>query len=123
MDCFTDHTSSLCVDVPGLDNVKRMERATLFAIHTVARPEDPNEPIPRQEMAGRAKFLAEAGSEELKMILTINLPENKFIAWSSALKKLIDKGKAQAKELEKNIRRMIHVAQILPEIYHFLNRL
>jgi hypothetical protein len=57
------------------------------------------------------------------MILTINLPENKFIAWSSALKKLIDKGKAQAKELEKNIRRMIHVAQILPEIYHFLNRL
>jgi hypothetical protein len=100
-----------------------MERATLLAIHTVARPEDPNEPIPCQQMAGRAKFLAEAGSEELKMILTINLPENKFIAWSSALKKLIDEGEAQAKELEKNIRRMIHVAQILPEIYHFLNRL
>ena len=109
-----------------------MERATLLAIHTVARPEDPNESIPRQEMAARTKFLAEAGSEELKMILgwllnfrtlTTNLPENKFIAWSSALRKLIDKGEAQTKELEKNIGRMIHVAQILPEISHFLNRL
>ena len=83
-------------------------------------------------MASEDKFIAEAGATETKMILgllvdfrqlMVNLPLNKFVAWTNELQQIIDLKKAEAKQLEENIGRMIHVAQVLPEIYHFLNQL
>jgi hypothetical protein len=129
---FIDDTTSLAVDLPGSANIKRMEGAALLAIHTVARPPQQNEPLPRHPMAAENKFLAEAGAEETKMVLgwlmnfrelKISLPFNKHEAWTRALREFIDNGVARAKELESTIGRMIHVAQVLPEIHHFLNRL
>lgn len=131
-DVFIDDTFAIVADLPGSDNIKRLERATLLALHTVARPLDDEEPIPRHEMAARNKFIAEAGVEETKMILgwlfdfrqlVISLPTNKHIAWTDELKRIIETGETTAKELETNIGRYVHVAQILPEINHFLNRL
>lgn len=131
-DVFIDDTFAIVADLPGSDNIKRLERATLLALHTVARPLDDEEPIPRHEMAARNKFIAEAGVEETKMILgwlfdfrqlVVSLPTNKHIAWTDELKRIIETGETTAKELETNIGRYVHVAQILPEINHFLNRL
>jgi hypothetical protein len=131
-DVFIDDTFAITVDVPGSDNIKRLERATLLALHAVSRPLDRDEPIPRHEMAARNKFIAEAGVEETKMVLgwfidfrrlRITLPTNKHIAWSEALQTMISAGEAKAKELETNIGRFVHVSQILPEMNHFLNRL
>ena len=129
-DVFIDDTFAVSVDLPGTDNIKRLERATLLALHTVARPLDESEPIPRHEMAARNKFEAEAGAEEVKMILgwmvnfrtlTMSLPDNKFIAWSDSIKSIMESRTVKAKELETNIGRLVHVSQILPEINHFLN--
>eukprot|EP00956_Cyclotella_meneghiniana_P041006 scaffold211445_cov38-Cyclotella_meneghiniana.AAC.1 len=53
----------------------------------------------------------------------VSLPFNKFVAWTKELQAIIDSRKAEAKQLEQNIGRLIHVAQILPEVYHFLNHL
>ena len=132
MDVYIDDTIGLTVDLPGSDNVTRLERATLLAIHVVARQKHLSEPIPREEMAALAKLLAEAGAEEEKTILGWNfdfrqllvlLPKNKFIAWSEAITKIMDEGKATAKDLERNIGRLVHLGMVLPFIHHFLSRL
>jgi hypothetical protein len=68
-DVFIDDTFAVAVDLPGSDNIKRIERATLLALHAVSRPLDSEEPIPCHEMAARNKFIAEAGVEETKMVL------------------------------------------------------
>ena len=83
-------------------------------------------------MAARNKFIAEAGGEELKIVLgwKINfrslkmyLPDNKFIAWSAEFQHMIDSRRATSKNLESSIGKMIHVSQILPQVNHFLSRL
>lgn len=129
---FIDDIFSFAVDLPQTNNIKRLERACLLALHVFARPIQPDEPLPRHPMASRDKFLAEAGATESKIVLgwlvnyrelLVNLPDNKFTAWTNELQTIIERKKVAAKELEENIGRMIHVALILPEIYHFLNRL
>jgi hypothetical protein len=131
-DIFIDDIFGFGVDLPKSDNIKRIERACLLAMYALARPNHKDEPIPRHPMASEDKFEAEAGATESKMVLgwllnyrrlLINLPDNKFVAWTKELQLMIDQKKAEAKHLEQNIGRMIHVGQILPEIYHFLNRL
>jgi hypothetical protein len=115
------------------ENVKRL-RAILLSIHIMARPGDPNEPIPREVMEALNKLAAEAGPEELKIILgwlfdtrrlLISLPDtdNKAIAWIREIDDMLLLGVASAKRIEKNIGRYVNVAQILPMVHHFLNRL
>ena len=83
-------------------------------------------------MAALAKLIAEAGLEETKTILgwefdfrrmLVSLPENKFTAWSEAISSILEKGVATAKELEKNIGRLVHLGLVLPHVHHFMSRL
>jgi hypothetical protein len=55
--------------------------------------------------------------------MTIALPENKFIAYSQAISDMIERGWTSKAELETNIRRWVHLGQILPFTHHFLSRL
>eukprot|EP00956_Cyclotella_meneghiniana_P011523 scaffold16181_cov47-Cyclotella_meneghiniana.AAC.4 len=131
-DVFIDDLFAACVDLPETNNIRRLERAPLLAIDAVARPLLESEPVPRHEMAARNKFIAEAGAEELKIVLgwKINfrtlkmyLPENKFIAWAADFQQMIDSKRAESKKLESCIGRMVHVSQILPQVNHFMSRL
>jgi hypothetical protein len=88
-DVFIDDTLTQVVDLPGSDNVLRGERAVLLAVHILARPLLPQEPIPREAMAALLKLLAEAGMQETKTMLgwflnfrtlVISLPDSKAIA-------------------------------------------
>jgi hypothetical protein len=90
LDVYLDDTIRLTVDLPDTDNADQMECAPLLAIQS-ARPVDHQDPIPRNEMAAKAKLSAEGALEEQKIILgwyfdlwrlTIPLPENKLIAWT-----------------------------------------
>ena len=83
-------------------------------------------------MAEKKKLLAEAGPEEVKIILgwvfnfrdlTVSLPENKYIAWTEAIRSVLAKNKTNYKELESMIGRMIHVGVIMTQIHHFMSRL
>jgi hypothetical protein len=83
-------------------------------------------------MDARDKLKAEVGLSETKMILgwffdfrrlMISFPENKFIAWTSAINKLLVEGWSTAKELEPTIGRLGHLALVVPEVHHFLTRL
>ena len=68
-DVYIDDTTSLCVDIEGSDNVKRLRQCSLLAINVVSRDAHEEEPIPRAEMTEKKKLLAEAGQEEIKTIL------------------------------------------------------
>ena len=98
---YIDNTIALTVDVEDSNNVQPLEQATLLAIHCAAREKHKDEPIPREEMAARAKLLAEAGAEEIKIILgwilnvrtlAIALPENKYVAWKVAILEILEAG-------------------------------
>lgn len=83
-------------------------------------------------MPAQNKFEAESAAEELKVVLgwhfnfrglRINLPDNKFIAWSNDIKVMLETKSSRAKELESCIGRMGHIGRILPMINHFLSGL
>ena len=131
-DVYIDDTMGLTVDLDGSNNIMRLERALLLAIYIAARQKHGSEPIPREEMAALNKLPAEAKLEEIKTILgwifdfrrlTIALPDNKFTAWSKALRAILKDGVVTAKELEKNIGRLVHMGLVLPFVHHFLSRL
>ncbi len=83
-------------------------------------------------MDARDKLKTEVGLSKMKMILgwmfdfrclLISLPENKFIAWTTNINKLLVDGLSTAKELESTIGRLGHLALVVPGIHHFLSRL
>jgi hypothetical protein len=109
---YIDNIIGLTVDIPGSNYVARGQAAALLAIDTTARPNHPEEPIPHKSMDARDKLKAEAGPSKMKMILgwsfdfrhlLISLPENKFIAWTTNINKLLVKGSSTAKKLESTI--------------------
>jgi hypothetical protein len=132
IDVYIDDTTGLTVDVPGTDNASRMEAAIPLAIEVAARPNDPNEPIPREPMIAKDKLTAEGGLSETKMILgwlfnlrtlTIFLPDHKFIAWTTAIQSMITSKRTNSQNLETTIGRMGHVGFVIPWVHHFLSRL
>ena len=132
VDDYIDDLIGLTVDIPGSNNADRLERAPLLAIHTLARPLHPNEPIPRHDMAALNKLRAEAKLEETKIILgwffdfrrmTVALPTNKYVAWSDALRSIITAGSTTASEMETNLGRLGHLGMVIPYVHHFLSRL
>ena len=76
-------------------------------------------------MSACAKLLAEAGYEEIKIILgwtlnfrtlTIALPENKYVAWKVAILEILETGNNSFKKLEQMIGRLVHLGIVLPAI-------
>jgi hypothetical protein len=115
-----------------MDNAACMEAAIPLAIEVAARPNDPNEPIPREPMIARNKLTAEGSLSETKLILgwlfnfrtlILSLPDHKFIAWTAAIQKMVTSKCTTSKDLETTIRQMGHVGFVIPWVHHFLSRL
>ena len=68
-DVFIDDMMNMMVALEGSNNAKRVRCNGLLALHAAAWPKHANEPIPRDEMAAENKLKAEAGLEEMKIIL------------------------------------------------------
>jgi len=66
-DVYIDDTTGLTVDLPGTKNAERLEAAIPLAIEVAARPNDPNEPIPREKMVAEDKLKAEGGLSEMNV--------------------------------------------------------
>ncbi len=129
---YIDDLISLTVGVEGSENLLHCDRSPLLAMDTCARLVDPEEPIPCKTMEARDKLAVEALLEEQKTILgwyidfrrlIIKFPENKFIAWSEAIKKMLKDGTTMAKVLEMNIGRLVHLGLAIPFVHHFMSRL
>jgi hypothetical protein len=83
-------------------------------------------------MEARNKLQAEAGLEEQKTILEwlldtrrllVQLPKNKFTAWTNLIKMVIQQGTMTAKEVESIIGHHGHLGMAIPFVQHFLSRL
>ncbi len=131
-DVYIDDPNQATVIIDGTDNAIRCEQATLLAIDTCTRPKHPNKPIPQEDMEARNKLLAEAGLEEQKSVLgwlldtrrlLVQLPKNKFAAWTNLIKMVIQQGTMTAKEVESIIGRLGHLGMAIPFVHHFLSRL
>jgi hypothetical protein len=81
-------------------------------------------------MEARDKLKSEALPEEQKIILgwlvdfrrlLICLPENKFVALSEAIGKIVKDGSSTAKEIEANIRHLVHLGLAIPFVHHFMS--
>jgi hypothetical protein len=82
-------------------------------------------------MEARNKLKSEALLKEQKIILEwlinfrrllIRLPENKFIVWPEAIRKMIKDETLTAKEIKTNIRPLIHLGLAIPFIHHFMSQ-
>ena len=98
----------------------------------MSHPLDMNEPIPHETMEAMKKLEAEALLQEIKMILgwkinfcqlLVKLLENKFIAWTAAIVKMLKEGTSTAKNLKTNIGHLVHLDMAIPFIHHFMSRL
>ena len=98
----------------------------------MSHPLDLNKPILRKTMEAMKKLEAEALLQEIKMILgweidfrwvLVKLPENKFIAWTTAIVKMLKEGMSTAKNLKTNIGRLVHLGIAISFIHHFMSRL
>jgi hypothetical protein len=107
-------------------------RPLLLAFDTCLRPLHENEPIPRETMEARNKLESEPLLKEQKVIvgwlidfhrLLIRLPQNKFVAWSEAIRKMIKDEALPAKEIEANIGRLVHLGLAIPFVHHFMSQM
>jgi hypothetical protein len=53
--------------------------------------------------------------------LLIIHPENKYKAWTTAIKTMLSEGTMTAKELETNIGRLVHLRMAIPFVHHFMS--
>ena len=55
--------------------------------------------------------------------LLVSLPDNKFKAWSDAIREMIQTKITTSSILECNIGRLVHLSMVLPGVHHFMSRL
>jgi hypothetical protein len=103
---YIDNVILLTVEIEGTDSLVRCNRAPLLMFDTCLRPLADTELIPRETMEARNKLELEALLEETKTILgwlinfrrlLIILPDNKFTAWTKAIKDILNERSATAK--------------------------
>ncbi len=111
-DVYIDDTTGLTVNLPGTRNADCLEAAIPLVIKVAARPNDINEPIPREPVVVQDKLKAEGDLAETKVILgwhfnfrtlTVTLPEHKHIAWLTEIHKMLANSRTSKKALESTI--------------------
>lgn len=118
----------------NLPQVARAKAAVLMALHLQFRPHaGDHEPIKRPDAASVRKLMAEGSLAETIIFLgwqintrsfKISLPEDKATAWSNSIKELLNKnGKVAHSTLATLVGRLNHVAYIIPQARHFMNRI
>ena len=130
-DSFIDDLIRVFLDTPW--NRAREPHAVPLAIHVTSRPHAGDaEPVKRRENVSQPKLIAEGGPSEVQIVLgwtldtrslLVILPNDKFEAWSSDLKEIIEQRKSTFGQLETTVGRLNHAAYLIPLSRHFLNRI
>jgi hypothetical protein len=130
VDIYLDDTIGIALDTN--DNALRVSQAIPLIIHSLARPLDTSNKIPRKGIISLKKFAAEGQMEETKLVLgwflytrslIISLAVDKHKNWVREIKNLLASTKFKHKHLESTIGRLNHVAAIYNPMRHFLGRL
>ena len=109
----------------------RGSRIIPFILHLFGRPLQEDESLQRDDILSIKKLLAEATPAEHQTILgwiidtrrlLIQLPENKFLAWTHAIDEILAKKGVKHSDIEASCR-LNHAGFIIPMSRHFLGRL
>ena len=120
------------VTVEGDINCERAERAILLALEIMGRSINKNDPIPRDNLASISKLIAEAELTETKILLgwkintrnlTVSLPDDKYLAWSTDIKGIIKRRTLTYNKLDSLVGRLTHVSVIVSNMKHFMSRI
>jgi hypothetical protein len=131
-DIYIDNTTGLTINLPGTRNTNRLEAAIPLAIKVAAWPNSINKPIPWEPMVAQEELKAEGGLAEMNIILrwhfnfrtlTITLPKQKHITWSSKIQTMIATGRTTKKALKSTIGQLGHIGFVIPWVFHFLSHL
>ena len=122
----------ISVALAASDWVARAQNAALLAIHTVFRPRDPRDPLPREDTTSIRKLRGEGTPDERKIVLgwlvdtrkfRVYLPRPKALDWLQQIDEITKAGKTNTKTLESMIGKLNHIGYIMPQGRYFLNRL
>jgi hypothetical protein len=130
-DSFIDDLIRVFLDTP--ENREKQPHAVPLAIFVANRPNaGDDEPVPRRENLSAPKLIAEGTPAEIQIVLgwtldarrlLVQLPQDKFIAWSADLSDSIHAGRITLGALETLVGRLNHAAYVIPLARHFLGRL
>jgi len=129
-DGYIDDCLSVALDIG--DEVQRSQEAPPLVVHSIFRPLDTSDPLPRDDNISLKKLKGEGQPSEKKVMLgwlidtvtmRVYLPPDKAIDWTSDIKSILERNTVTSKELEKTIGRLNHTGYIMPVGRYFLNRL
>jgi len=112
--------------------VERARQALAMANHLVFRPQAHDEPITRPDAQCIRKLKAEGRLQETIIFLgwhinsrslTICLPDDKAIAWTTSIQTALKDGSISYDDASTLVGRLNHVAFTIPSARHFLNRI
>ena len=112
--------------------VSKGQNAAPLAIHTIFRPTQKDDPIPRDDATSTRKLKGEGTPDEAKVVLgwlintrrfRIYLPKDKTSDWISDIDLILNNKTTSRKALESTIGRLNHAGYIIPHGRYFINRL
>ena len=135
VDGYIDDGITVALNTPETKGlIARAAQAVTMALFLIFRPLAKTiEAIVRPDILSVRKMLAEGGLHELVIFLgwsintrrlTVALPEDKYLAYSSQIEDCInDKRSIPGKKLKTLVGRLNHVCFVIPDGRHFMNRL
>jgi hypothetical protein len=130
-DSFIDDLILVFLDTP--ENCRRCPHAVKLAIHVTSRHHaGSTEPIKRRPLLSPEKLEAEGLPVKVQNVLgwtldtrrlLVILPNDKFIAWTGDMQKILKSNRVTFKGLDSIIGRFNHVSFLIPLSRHFIVRL
>ena len=129
---FVDDIFSVLPLLPGR-KPDHMAQAVLLAIEVLCRTPSDADSLPRQDLLSLAKAIAEGTPAETLIILgwllntrtlLIQLPYDKFVAWTADVEEVLNSKVPLSRKIWKPlVGRLQNVALIIPPARHFLGRI
>ena len=129
-DGYIDDIITIVLDVGSW--LQKAVNAAPLIIHSLFRPTDTKDPLPRNESISMRKLKGEGTPDETKIILgwkvdtrrfRIHLPAEKSVEWMQDIRSILGRTTVSTKVLESTIGRLNHAGYIIPQGRYFLNRL
>ena len=130
-DMFIDDIIKVFIN--RLEQIQKHGASAPLAIHTAMRlSTGESEPVPHRQTLSMSKLAAEGTPKEIQVVLgwlldtrrlILALPQDKYLAWKSDIKQLLDSGSVNKQQLKTIIGRLNHAAYVLPLSRHFLSNL
>ena len=129
-DGYIDNVVTVVLDLGRW--VKKAQNAAPLAVHSLFRPIDERDPLPRDDPVSRRKRRGEGTPSEEKLVLgwrinsrsfRVYLPVEKHRNWEASLLSILSGGRVDSKALESTVGRLNHAGNVLPQGKYFLNRM